>query len=193
MILSLTSTIANYRLLSNTITPRPIALITSSNENGLINIAPFSFFGVVSSDPVVFSLCLTLKSDGSPKDTFKNAIATKKLTINMPTLDFLESIEKTAQELDSTQSEASFFRIPLESIDCAYPPILSGIKVAYFCEFLEILEFGNYNKTLLLQAKSAYVEDELFREDLNFTPLHLGRVGKFFLDPSNLINPKAKK
>ncbi len=186
------STLVKYRILSNTITPRPIAWSVSVNENGLINIAPFSFFGVVSSNPAIFSLCLSPKTNGETKDTLNNVLATKKLTINLAFVDFIEQIQASASELDSHISEASAFNIPLQLIDSQYPPIIQGIKVAYFCDFLEMLEFGDYDKTLLLKVKSCYIEDSIYREDLRFLPPHLGRMGSYYLNPKEVIDPKEK-
>ena len=187
------STLVKYRLLNNTLTPRPITLAVSVNANGVINIAPFSFLGVVSSNPIVFSLCLSPKSDGMPKDTFQNAISTKKLTLNLPNQDFVECIQKTSQELESNLSEASVFHSPIEALYPSYPPILKGIDTAYFCDLLEVLEFGTYDKTLLLQAKACYIDDEIYTQDLSFTPWHLGRVGKFFVCKNQVIESSHNK
>ncbi|OBV28927.1 hypothetical protein BKN38_08715 [Helicobacter sp. CLO-3] len=184
------SALAKYRILSNTITPRPIAWVSSTNDEGVVNLAPFSFFGVVSSSPPIFSLCFGAKSDGSPKDTLANLRATKKATINLVMVDAIPMLEQSASELESTKSEASTFGIPLKALDASYPPIVEGVKVAYFCELREVLDFGGAERTALLEAKSCYIDDVIYKDDLRFMPPHLGRVGKYYLQVSELIDPK---
>ncbi len=186
---SFQSALVKYRLLSNTITPRPIAWVASTSTSGIVNLAPFSFFGVVSSNPPIFSICLSTKSDGSPKDTLQNIIATKKATLNLVMVDFLPKLEQTAKELDADKSEASVFDISLKLIDNDYPPIAEGVRVAHFCDLYDVLDFGGTEKTLFLEAKSCYVDDEIYRDDLRFMPPHLGRVGKYYLQVSELIDP----
>lgn len=176
-----------HRILSNSFTPRPIMLVNSVSQNGVINTAPFSFVGLVSADPAIFSLCLTKKSSGENKDTLNNAIQTKKITINMPTLEMLNIIDNASKELDSKTSEASYFGFGLEVLDSSYPPILRGVKVAYFCDFKEVLEFSSYNSTLLVQVNSCFIDESIYSEDLRFLPSHIGRAGQFYLE-SKIIN-----
>ena len=186
------SALANYRLLSNTITPRPIAWVSSINANGVVNLAPFSFFGVVNSTPPIFAICFSLKSDGTPKDTLQNLQSSKCATISLVMVDFLEKLEQSASEIESHKSEASVFGIELESLDSHYPPVAKGVKVAYFCELREILTLSPNNKTALLQAKKCFVDDEIYKDDLRFLPPHLGRVGKYYLQAKEVIDPKIK-
>ena len=61
-----------YKLLCGVVVPRPIALVTTLDENGSVNAAPFSFFNVFSEDPPLVVLGLQHKADHSPKDTTRN-------------------------------------------------------------------------------------------------------------------------
>lgn len=61
-----------YKLLRNVVTPRPIALVTTIDENGTVNAAPFSFFNAIAFDPCMVVLGLEARPDGSPKDTSRN-------------------------------------------------------------------------------------------------------------------------
>ncbi|WP_252899125.1 flavin reductase family protein [Lactococcus fujiensis] len=67
-----------YKLMSGSIIPRPIAWVTTQNRSGLVNVAPFSFFNVVSSQPPLVSIAFTAK-----KDTFNNIMATKEAVIHL--------------------------------------------------------------------------------------------------------------
>lgn len=175
-----------YKILSNTITPRPIAWISTNFPNGSINLAPFSFFAPISVNPPIFSLCIMQKSDGSQKDTFRNIIQTKKATISMCELSHLQALQDSSNELGFNVSEASEFDIPLELLESNYPPVPQGIKVAFMCELYDVLEFGD-SKSVLLEAKSCYIADEIYTQDLNFLPQFIGRVGRIYKSPGTQV------
>ena len=66
----------NYKLLIGSIIPRPVAVVSTQSADGIVNIAPFSFFNIVSSEPVILSLAIQRK-EGELKDTARNLLATK--------------------------------------------------------------------------------------------------------------------
>ena len=66
-----------YKLMSQTVTPRPIAWVVTE-DGGIVNIAPFSYFAPLSSEPPVVVVSVGHKKDGSPKDTLANIQKTKK-------------------------------------------------------------------------------------------------------------------
>ena len=175
-----------YKILSNTITPRPIAWVSTIFPNGGINLAPFSFFAPISVNPPIFSLCIMQKSDGSQKDTFRNITQSKRATISVCELSHLEAWQDSSNELDFNVSEASEFDIPLEIIESNYPPVPQGIKVAFMCELYDVLELGD-SKSVLLEAKSFYIADEIYTQDLNFLPQFIGRVGRIYKSPGSQI------
>lgn len=182
-----------YKILSNTITPRPIAWVSTIFPNGRINLAPFSFFAPISVNPPIFSLCIMQKSDGSHKDTYKNIINTCKATISMCEHSHLQALHDTSTELAYNVSEANKFDIPLELLQSGFPPVPQGIKVAFMCNLYDVLELGE-NKSVLLEVDSFYIADELYSEDLNFMPTFIGRVGRIYKLCSTPItlNPGSK-
>lgn len=68
------STTDRYKLLIGAIVPRPIALVSTLGPDGTPNLAPFSFFAGVSSEPMTLLFCPANKSDGSMKDTLCNSL-----------------------------------------------------------------------------------------------------------------------
>lgn len=172
------SPLIKYKILSNSITPRPIAWIVTVSANGVINLAPFAFFAPISSDPVVFSICFSLKSNGESKDTFKNIMQEKKATICMCDVKNLKSLHLSSQELDSQISEALAFNIELEIKNPLYPPVPKFTQAAFMCDFFDILEIGKSSKTLLLEAKEFFIQDDLYNPSFDFKLKNIGRVGK---------------
>lgn len=73
---------ATYKLMIGLIVPRPIAFVSTINNKGELNLAPFSFFNGVSSNPPCLMFSVTRKNDGSMKDTLKNIFETKQFVVN---------------------------------------------------------------------------------------------------------------
>lgn len=186
----------SYKILSNTITPRPIAWVSSIFPSGLVNLAPFSFFAPISSNPPIFSLCMMNKSDGSHKDSFKNISTTGKASISMCDLSHLQALHNSSSELDFEQSEAIAFDIPLQILESGYPPVPQGVKVAFLCNLHSILELGE-DKSVLLAVQAFYIDDEIYEEDLHFMPAFVGRAGRIYKSAGTQIfidtPPKAQK
>lgn len=72
-----------YRLLTNFVGPRPIALVTTRSAEGHNNAAPMSFFNVFSHDPAILALGIQPRLDGREKDTMANIRRTGEFTVNM--------------------------------------------------------------------------------------------------------------
>jgi len=87
---------AIYKLLTGSIIPRPIAWVSTINEIGINNLAPFSYCNMVGDDPphVMFS---TRRDNNSNKDTLNNVLTTKQFVVNMVTEALAEQMNSTAQ------------------------------------------------------------------------------------------------
>lgn len=101
---------AIYKLLSGCIIPRPIGWISTINENGINNLAPFSFFNMVGDDPphVMFS---TVRPNNTNKDTLNNVLQNKEFVVNLVTEDVVESMNTTSQSIPHTESEFELARL----------------------------------------------------------------------------------
>ncbi|WP_104697230.1 MULTISPECIES: flavin reductase [unclassified Helicobacter] len=187
--LATSSLLTKYKILSNSVTPRPIAWIVTVNNNGVVNMAPFSFFAPISTDPVAFSICFSLKSNGDLKDTFKNILEERRATICMCDMKNLKSMHLTSQEIDSQTSEALVFDIKLKVINPLYPPIPEHTKGAFLCDFLDILKIGKSSKTVLMEAKEFFIDDEFYNPNLDFRFDNVGRVGKEYQITTKAIKP----
>lgn len=71
-----------YKLMTSGILPRPIAFVSTLNENGTVNLAPFSYFNAISSAPPTIMVAITYKSDGSKKDTLINIERSGEFVVN---------------------------------------------------------------------------------------------------------------
>lgn len=102
----------NYKFLTGAVAPRPIAWITTkSSENDVVNLAPFSFFTVVSSD-LPYVLIATTRKNGKKKDTARNLSQTKEGVIHVVDENILHQMNETAASLKPDESELSLIDMP---------------------------------------------------------------------------------
>ena len=107
---------AVYKLLSGAVIPRPIGWISTVSEDGILNLAPFSFFNAVGDDPphIVFS---TVRTNGISKDTLKNILATKQFVVNMVTEEIVEQMNMTSQTVTHDVDECELAGLtPADSV-----------------------------------------------------------------------------
>ncbi|WMW77669.1 flavin reductase family protein [Flavobacterium sp. 20NA77.7] len=111
-----TESSALYKLLTGTVIPRPIAWVATIDENGIDNLAPFSFFNVVSEDPphIMFS---TVRTGNKNKDTLNNILANQQFVVNLVTEDVVEQMNTTSQSVAADVNEFELANVtPIESV-----------------------------------------------------------------------------
>ena len=180
-----------YQLMAQTIIPRPIAWIVTQN-NGVVNVAPFSYFMGLSSDPATMMVSVGHKSDGEQKDTLKNIRETKKCTICMVDEVLLEKMHLSSKEIHSSQSEADEFDIALKDLANGFPPMVDGVPSAFFCEFYQEMDLkGSKTIPLVVEIKEQYISDEIIIDKekmiLDYEPV--ARVGKSYALLGKKITP----
>lgn len=159
-----------YHLMTQTIIPRPIAwALTQSNKgnNSSLNLAPFSYFTAVSSEPALLMLSVGKKPTGDAKDTLVNIIANKKMVIHIASEKQASLVTQTAKTLAYGESELDAL---LNSKENAITPLntvpfndfelprLEQCDIAYACELFEIKELENTAQTLIfVEIKQVYL------------------------------------
>ena len=171
-----------YKLMAQTIIPRPIAWVVTEDE-GVVNAAPFSYFIGLSSSPATVLISVGHKSDGSPKDTLANIRKSKKCTICMVDEKALEKMHLTSKELEKNMSELAAFDIETETLFDVFPPMIADVPCAYFCDFNQEIDLGGGSTIpLVLNVKRMYVKDECIKDKekmtIEFAPI--ARIGKSY-------------
>ncbi len=171
-----------YKLMAQTIIPRPIAWVVTE-DNGVINIAPFSYFIGLSSEPATVLISVGHKSDGTPKDTLANIRKNRKCTICMVDEKSLEKMHLSSKELDKELSESELFHIKTEMLSDGYPPMIKGVPSAYVCDFNQEIDLGGGSTIpLVLNVREIYVDDEVITDkekmSISFDPV--ARIGKSY-------------
>ena len=169
----------NYKLMSQTIIPRPIAWIVTERA-GVVNAAPFSYFTGLSSRPPTVVVSVGHKPDGSPKDTLRNLRETGRCTLCMVAPSQLEKMHYSSKSLDEGESETEAFDIPLKRLAEGFPPMVEGSPVAFFCRLYKEIELeGSKTIPLILEIQKQFVDDAAIEDaerlTIDFDPL--ARVG----------------
>ena len=171
-----------YKLMAQTIIPRPIAWVVTEDE-GVVNIAPFSYFIGLSSEPATVLISVGHKPDGTPKDTLSNIRKHQKCTICMVKESDLEKMHFSSKGLNKDVSEAEMFNIETVSLVDGYPPMIQGVPSAYFCELNQEIDLGGGSTIpLILNVQQIFVEDEVItdKEKLTIAFKPVARIGKSY-------------
>lgn len=168
-----------YQFMSSTVIPRPIAWIATQGE--VLNIAPFSYFTPLSSEPATLIISIGHRADGSPKDTLRNLRESKKCVICIVDEDHFEAMHFSSKSLDPTQSELEVFNIPTQDIMEGFPPMPKDIKVAFFCEYLQEVDLkGSKTIPVIVEIQHLYLNNEIITDEekirLEFSSI--ARVGR---------------
>ena len=170
-----------YKLMSNTIFPRPIAWIATEGEMG-VNLAPFSYFIPVSSEPPCVMVSIGPNDEGGLKDTAKNILLHGKATISLADDSKAGLIDATAEGLAYGVNEADKFSIEMAKVIQEYPPRVSDAKVALLCSLhQEVSLNGSEQIILFLKIDAFYYADEVIDERYNVKLDNIGRVGRDYL------------
>ena len=177
-----TEAVENYKLMAQVIIPRPIAWVVTEND-GVVNVAPFSYFTGLSSNPPTMIISVGHKSDGTPKDTLYNLRKNGKCTLCMVKPEHLDMMHFSSKEMQANMSEAKAFDIPLKNIVDGYPPMIEGAPVAFVCDLYSEVDLGQ-SKTipLIIEIRQQFIDDAYIsdkeRMAIDFDPL--ARVGKSY-------------
>ncbi|KII92109.1 hypothetical protein PLICRDRAFT_103672 [Plicaturopsis crispa FD-325 SS-3] len=131
-----TSSKDTYRLLTSAIVPRPIALVSSLSADGISNLAPFSYFSMVSHNPPLLSVCFSL-SPKKPKDTRENILATKEFTVNIISEPFVEAANSTSVDAPAEVDEWLVSGLTKEPSITVKPPRVKESAIHLECELYQ--------------------------------------------------------
>ena len=149
-----------YKLLVGLVAPRPIALITTMDEHGRLNAAPFSAYNYLCTDPPIIGVGVTNRPGQHfvPKDTARNIRRTGEFVVNVVTEDIAEKMNICATDFPPEMSEtelAGFTTVPSRMVK---PPRLAEAHGALECREYTTMEIGN-SRIILGRVVAIYVED----------------------------------
>jgi flavin reductase (DIM6/NTAB) family NADH-FMN oxidoreductase RutF len=166
---------AAYRLLTGIVVPRPIAWVTTQSTSGIVNLAPFSAFTLVSNRPPMIGINIGLRA-GRRKDTSRNIHATGEFVVNIPTWDMRNSVHLSSEEFAPDISEADELGLKLSTSDLVTPPRLSEAPISMECAFDQVVKYGD--------AGSEFTTGKILRFHVRDDLYENGKIDTRLLDPA---------
>ncbi|WP_064705647.1 flavin reductase family protein [Rhizobium bangladeshense] len=168
-----------YKLMIGTIIPRPIALVTTVDEHGRINAAPFSFFNCLSADPPILAIGVENNADMSFKDTGHNIRMTEVFTVNIVSLAIAEAMHvcgaKYPRGVDELK-EAGLTAVPGAKVAS---PFIAEAPAAFECRRHVTLELGRSRQIVMGEIVYAhYREGVVDTERLHVDPAAVGAIAR---------------
>jgi flavin reductase (DIM6/NTAB) family NADH-FMN oxidoreductase RutF len=164
-----------YRFMVSAVVPRPIALVSSVGADGGTNVAPFSYFNAISSDPPLVGIAISDRA-GDPKDTLRNIRDTHEFVVNVVSEAMLDAMVQTAGEWPRGTSEfglAGFTPAPSERVR---PPYVAESPLQLECRLHREIPLGN-SILVVGEVVLARVRDEMLT-DGRVDPAKLAPVGR---------------
>ncbi len=164
-----------YKLLTGLVVPRPIGWIGTADPDGRPNLAPYSFFQAVASNPptVIFSVGVV---DGHEKDSLLNARTTMEFTVNLVDMSTSEAMNASSAALSRGESEFDFAGLTTEaSVDVSAPRVAEA-KASFECRVTQFVTLGSS------PAESVVVFGEVVRFHVNDDILDGTRINHDVLD-----------
>ncbi|MEK1892205.1 MAG: flavin reductase family protein, partial [Rhizobium sp.] len=180
-----------YKLMIGTIIPRPIALVTTVDEHGRINAAPFSFFNCLSADPPILALGVENNPDMSFKDTGHNIRMTEVFTVNIVSFAIAEAMHvcgsKYPRGVDELK-EAGLTAMPGQKVAS---PWIAEAPAAFECRRHVTLELGKSRQIIMGEIVYAHYRDGVVDpERLRVDPYEVDAIARLGGDTCSTIRDR---
>ncbi len=153
-----------YHLMTQTVVPRPVAWVLTDSGNENFNLAPFSYFTAVSSNPPIMMFSAGNKPSGELKDTTRNALETGKLVIHIANSQQGEVVTATSAGLEHGDSEVEHNDIELVGFDGFGLPRVKDCPIAFGCKLYEVQQMGNAPQSLVFaEIEQIYIDDQVIK------------------------------
>jgi flavin reductase (DIM6/NTAB) family NADH-FMN oxidoreductase RutF len=175
-----------YRILITAIAPRPIAWVSTISAHGHLNLAPFSFFNVISAMPPLLGFSPAPRpasSTTAEKDTLSNIRETGEFVVNTVTFALAEAMNLTSGEYDSSVNEFEVAGVtPLPS-KLIRPPHVAESPVSFECKLYQVLDFGPAGQMptghlVLGEIVSVHINESVLQADGRMDANALDLIGR---------------
>jgi flavin reductase (DIM6/NTAB) family NADH-FMN oxidoreductase RutF len=148
-----------YKLLTGVVVPRPIALVTSCDENGVLNAAPFSYFNLIGSNPPLVVLGLATTPSNAPKDTARNIRGKHEFVVNTVSRALMDAMNICAVDFPAEVSEVEAAGLETMPSSVIGVPRLKTTPAALECREVSTTHIGE-NRIIIGEVVALYIGDE---------------------------------
>lgn len=148
-----------YKLITSTITPRPIGWVTSLSQAGVVNAAPFSFFNGMGGAPPVVALGFARAPDRPLKDTAQNILDTGEFVVNLVSEELAGAMSLTSASLPHGESEVAMAGLDVAASARIAPPRLAASPVSFECITHTVVETGPGQMVVIGQVCTFHIAD----------------------------------
>lgn len=172
-----------YKILAGLVVPRPIALVSTVGTSGMRNIAPYSFFNILSEEPPTVAFGAAVRADGRPKDTIRNVIETDEFVVNLMDEAHLQSLVECSVDHPSDTDEAQLSGLSYSASFTVKAPRIAEAAVSLECRHFASISRSPSSRIVLGDVLYLHVRDGLLDEESYRVSLEDYRpVGRLFGD-----------
>ena len=169
-------------LLQTAIAPRPIALASTIDENGNVNLSPFSFFNLFSSNPpiAIFSPARRVR-DNTTKHTLENVLKVPEVVIGIVNYSIVQQISLASTEYDKNVNEFVKSGMTMKNADLVKPKLIEECPVNLECKVLEVKTLGTEGgagNLVICEIIKIHVREEYLNADGNLDQIKLDLVAR---------------
>ncbi|MFJ4989982.1 flavin reductase family protein [Streptomyces sp. NPDC088732] len=168
-----------YKLLIGSVTPRAIGWVSTLSTSGVANLAPISFFTVVSRMPPMVSLTLQPRSDGTLKDTLVNIRDSGEFVTNLVTLPQAHEMHRSAIEFDGSQDEFEEVGLTKEACEVVEVPRVKDSPIAMECTLARIMQVGDVNDHVVWgKVVRFHIRDDVYLQNGRIDTAAIPAIGR---------------
>ena len=170
-----------YSTMIRSITPRPIAWVSTVSPRGITNLAPFSYFNGVCSRPATLSISVVNKPDGSEKDTLRNIRANGQFVVNLVPFALGAAMEKSSADADYETSEFELAGVQPVPSERVRPPGVQASPIRFECQTSQIVPVGEgaFGTHLVLgRILVIHIDDKVLDDQGKVAPDRLDTIGR---------------
>jgi len=165
-----------YKLMASLIIPRPIALVTTLGEGGVVNAAPFSMFNMLGEDPPIVMISINKRDDGAMKDTARNILTRSEFVVHLVDEPIARQMHRCGEYFPPDVSEVEKVGFTTAPSLAVAPPRIAEAPVSLECRLYEKIETASRHifigEILWMHARNDLIDVERYRVHLhNYFPI----------------------
>lgn len=168
--------------LLSAVAPRPIALASTVDANGKVNLSPFSYFNVVSTNPPILIFSPTRRiRDNAIKHTLKNVLEVKEVVINIVTFDMVYQMSLTSSDYAEGVNEFEKAGFTMLKSDTVKPYRVGESPIQMECKVNDVVALGTHpgaGNIVICEVVKLHIDDDILNEDQTINQQKLDLVAR---------------